>query len=90
MPEQHNIEYKTNWHSLPRLVGDDYLKTICAFANSHCGELYIGKVDKGKTRGISVYKKFDDSWNIVSVQVPNYKKAKKWLSQHGALLELEL
>lgn len=32
----------------------------------------------------------DDFWNIVSVQVPNYKKAKKWLTQHGELLELEL
>ncbi|MAT57896.1 MAG: zinc metalloprotease [Ignavibacteriae bacterium] len=32
----------------------------------------------------------EDFWNIVSVQVPNYKKAKKWLTQHGELLELEL
>lgn len=27
----------------------------------------------------------EEFWNIVSVQVPNYKKAKKWLTQHGEL-----
>jgi predicted metal-dependent hydrolase len=32
----------------------------------------------------------DKFWNIVSVQVPNYQKAKKWLNEHGELLELEL
>lgn len=32
----------------------------------------------------------EDFWNIVSIQVPNYERAKKWLSQHGELLELEL
>ena len=38
MPEQHNIEYKTSWH-------EDHLKTICAYANSQGGKLYIGKDD---------------------------------------------
>lgn len=31
----------------------------------------------------------ENFWNIVSIQVPNYKKAQKWLSQHGELLELD-
>lgn len=53
MPEQHNIEYKISWH-------DDYLKTICGFANSQAGKLYIGKDDKGKSIGISEYKKLMD------------------------------
>lgn len=53
MPEQHNIEFKTNWH-------DDYLKTICAFANSQGGKLYIGKNDKGVTVGLSEHKKLMD------------------------------
>ena len=53
MPEQHNIEYKQSWH-------DDYLKTICAFANSQGGKLFIGKDDKGKIVGISEHKKLMD------------------------------
>lgn len=53
MPEQHNIEYKTSWH-------EDHLKTICAFANSQGGKLYIGKDDKGITVGTPEYKKLMD------------------------------
>jgi len=53
MPEQHNIEYKTSWH-------DDYLKTICAFANSQGGKLYIGKDNNGHTTGLTEYQKLMD------------------------------
>ena len=60
MPEHQNIEYKQSWHSLPRLVGEDHLKTICSFANSQGGTLIIGKDDKGKTIGITDYKKLMD------------------------------
>ncbi len=28
-------------------------------------------------------------WNIVSIQVPNYEKAKKWLREKGHLLEID-
>ncbi len=28
-------------------------------------------------------------WNIVSIQVPNYEKAKKWLREKGQLLEID-
>jgi len=28
-------------------------------------------------------------WNIVSIQVPNYEKAKKWLKEKGQLLEID-
>lgn len=28
-------------------------------------------------------------WNIVSIQIPQYEKAKAWLKQHGYLLEVE-
>lgn len=28
-------------------------------------------------------------WNIVSIQVPNYEKAKKWLKEKGYLLEID-
>jgi len=46
MPETQNIEYKQSWHP-------DNLKTICAFANSNGGKLYIGKDDNGITIGIA-------------------------------------
>ena len=49
MPEQHNIEYKINWH-------ENYLKWICGFANSKGGKLYIGIDDNEKILGISNYK----------------------------------
>jgi len=29
-------------------------------------------------------------WNIVSIQIPHYQKAKEWLKEHGELLEEEL
>ncbi|OGU77959.1 MAG: transcriptional regulator [Stygiobacter sp. RIFOXYA12_FULL_38_9] len=53
MPEHQNIEYKQSWH-------DDYLKTICGFANSQGGLLLIGKDDKGETIGVPEYKKLMD------------------------------
>ena len=28
-------------------------------------------------------------WNILSIQVPNYEKAKKWLREKGQLLEID-
>ncbi len=53
MPEHQNIEYKQSWH-------EDHLKTICGFVNSQGGTLIIGKDDKGKTIGITDYKKLMD------------------------------
>jgi ATP-dependent DNA helicase RecG len=46
MPENQNIEYKQSWHA-------EYLKAICAFANSNGGKLYIGKDDNGITIGLT-------------------------------------
>ncbi len=42
MNEAQNIEWKQSWR-------DEYLKWICAFANTLGGTLYIGKSDKGET-----------------------------------------
>ncbi len=28
-------------------------------------------------------------WNILSIQIPNYEKAKKWLKENGQLLEID-
>ena len=46
MTENQNLEYKEAWH-------DEYLKTICAFANASGGRLEIGKDDNGNVVGIS-------------------------------------
>lgn len=46
MPEDHNIEYKQSWH-------DDWLKTICGFANAKGGSLYVGKDNIGNILGLA-------------------------------------
>ena len=43
--ESHNIEFKQSWR-------DEYLKWICAFANTEGGTLYIGVTDKGEVCGV--------------------------------------
>ncbi|MBC7196610.1 MAG: putative DNA binding domain-containing protein, partial [Deferribacterales bacterium] len=49
-PESNTIEYKSSWQ-------DDYLKIICAFANTDGGQLIIGVDDDGEVRGIKNSKK---------------------------------
>ena len=44
-PENQNIEFKSTWR-------DEYLKWICAFANTEGGILYIGVEDTGKVIGV--------------------------------------
>ena len=36
MNEQQNIEFKSQW-------ADNILKTVCAFANTNGGSIYIGR-----------------------------------------------
>ena len=43
--ESQTIEFKSNWR-------DEYLKIICAFANTEGGELLIGVDNKGKPIGV--------------------------------------
>ena len=50
MPEQQNIEYKQIWH-------DDYLKSVCGFANANGGKIFVGKDDEGKVIGLTDSKK---------------------------------
>ena len=47
-PENQDIEFKQSWQ-------DEYLKWICAFANTKGGTLYIGVNDKGNVLGLSDY-----------------------------------
>jgi ATP-dependent DNA helicase RecG len=46
--EQQNIEWKQSWR-------DEYLKWICAFANTEGGILFIGKDDNGNTVNLVNY-----------------------------------
>ena len=46
MTESQTIEFKQIWK-------DEYLKTICAFANTDGGNLYIGLDDKSNIIGLA-------------------------------------
>lgn len=57
--ESQNIEFKTTWR-------DEYLKVICAFANTEGGKLIIGVDDKGNLTGVKNPKKLlEDTPNKV-------------------------
>jgi ATP-dependent DNA helicase RecG len=45
MPEQQNIEWKSNWR-------DEWLEWLCGFANAQGGKLVIGMNDKGAVVGL--------------------------------------
>lgn len=51
--ESQNIEFKQSWR-------DEYLKWICAFANTDGGILYIGVKDNGKVCGVDDSKKLTE------------------------------
>lgn len=55
--ESQSIEYKKTWR-------DEYLKWICAFANTEGGKLYIGIDDNGNVCGV------DDPYKL-SEDIPN-------------------
>lgn len=57
MPETQNIEYKSSWH-------DDYLDSICGFANAQGGKIYIGIDDKGNIVGV-------ENSHELSEKIPN-------------------
>lgn len=57
MTESQTTEFKRIWQ-------DDYLKTICAFANTQGGSLYVGLDDLGEVVGI-------DNLNLLLETLPN-------------------
>lgn len=73
MPENYNIEFKQSWH-------DEYLKTICAFANTQGGKLFIGKDDKGNFVNVPDHKKLLDD-------IPNKIKNHLGIMAETILLE---
>jgi ATP-dependent DNA helicase RecG len=46
LQESQTVEFKESWR-------DEYLKTVCAFANTDGGVLYIGVNDKGEVVGVN-------------------------------------
>ena len=71
MKEDQRTEFKRNWR-------DEFLKELCAFANSQGGTLYIGMEDDGTVVGISDAKALLEN-------MPN-----KVLSNLGILAKVEL
>ena len=69
--EKHDLEFKQNWR-------DEYLKWICAFANTRGGSLYIGIKDNGEICGVKDYRK-------LSEDIPN-----KILQSMGLICEMNL
>lgn len=75
MNENQGIEFKESWR-------DDYLKTLCAFANTDGGVMYIGMSDNGEPVGLkntdylleSIPNKIRHSLNIIpSVKAEHIK-----------------
>lgn len=78
--ESQNIEYKQSWR-------DEFLKTICAFANTIGGTLYIGINDNGQVVGVENAKKLledipnkiVDLLGVVAEVSLNREKAKDYI-----------
>ncbi len=56
MPESENTEWKSSWK-------DEYLKWVCAFANTKGGKIFIGKDDTGTVIGLS-------NFNTLMTEIP--------------------
>ena len=69
--ESQHTEWKESWR-------DEYLKWVCAFANTEGGQLFIGKDNKGNVTGI-------DNYNKLLEDLPN--KIKNLL---GLIVEVNL
>lgn len=69
--ESHDTEFKQNWR-------DEYLKWICAFANTHGGSLYIGVKDDGEICGV-------ENSHKLSEDIPN-----KILQATGLICDVNL
>ena len=68
LQESQTVEFKESWR-------DEFLKTVCAFANTDGGTLYIGVNDKG---AVKIYQEINsvskptatrDLQNLISLKV---------------------
>ncbi len=71
MKESQKAEFKLNWR-------DEYLKHLCAFANSQGGTLYLGIKDDGTVVGVN-------NANKLLEDIPN-----KAIQRLGITVDLEL
>ena len=53
-PENQDVEFKQSWQ-------DEYLKWICAFANTNGGTLFIGVNDKGEVQELKNYHQLSEA-----------------------------
>lgn len=76
--ETQTVEYKQTWR-------DDFLKEICAFANSQGGTLYVGIADNGEVVGVEhPHKLQEDIPNKPHLVEGNYLKRAAALLFHAA------
>ena len=73
--EKHDLEFKQNWR-------DEYLKWICAFANTHGGSLYIGVKDNGEVVGQDIGK---DTLRYLSRDIANGINPSFWINSIALL-----
>lgn len=81
MKENQNVEYKQIWR-------DEYLRWVCAFANTTGGVMYIGVADDGKVIGLDnaqelvnmIPHKIKDYLGILVETSIKKKKNKEYLS----------
>ncbi|MFY9179070.1 MAG: RNA-binding domain-containing protein, partial [Venatoribacter sp.] len=78
--ESQTLEFKQLWK-------DDYLKTICAFANGKGGQLFIGVNDEGEITGINNCKqlletlpnKINNKLGLLVDVIPHTKDHKEYI-----------
>jgi ATP-dependent DNA helicase RecG len=79
--EKHNVEFKESWR-------EEFLKTLCAFANTKGGTLMVGITDAGKAKGLADKKKLleeipnkiKEHLSVVAEVQPKKKDGKDYIS----------
>jgi len=82
--ENQKVEYKLIWK-------DEYLKTICAFANSSGGILILGKSDAGKIIGINDYQKLlENIPNKIVNMLGIYPRVNQEIIEEKSIIEIHI
>ncbi|MCD4817342.1 MAG: putative DNA binding domain-containing protein [Candidatus Cloacimonetes bacterium] len=82
--ENQGIELKLLWK-------DEYLKTICAFANTSGGILFLGKKDSGEIIGLKNYKKLlEDIPNKIVNMLGVYPEVNHFIKDDKDIIEIKI
>ncbi len=82
--ENQRIEYKSIWK-------DEYLKTICAFANSDGGILFVGKSDSGRIVGVENHQQLLENLpNKIVNLLGIYSKVNQKIIEGKVIIEIEI